>query len=416
MTPDKLNPLIAPSFASLHRQMLNGGFSHYWLKGGRGSAKSSFISLEIVLGVMRDPEANAVVLRKVGNTLRDSVYEQMVWAVEKLKVGDLWEQKKTPLCLIFKPTGQKILFRGGDNPHKIKSVKVSKGYVRFIWYEEVDEFRGMEELRVINQSLMRGGKKFDVFYSYNPPKNVGHWVNGEVAAQSLRADTIVHHSDFRWVPLDWLGEQFVAEAEELRRSRPEFYRHEYLGEVTGTGGEVFKNVVLREISDGEIASFDRVRRGLDWGYGPDPFVYLALHFDKKRGKVYLFYEFYRFRARYDEIAAAILSENKLCEPVTAESAEPRSNDELRERGVRILAAKKGPGSVEHGVSWFQNLQEIVIDPQRCPNAAREFSQYELERDPVGGFKSGFPDRDNHCIDASRYACEREMKRGGTSFS
>ena len=102
--------------------------------------------------------------------------------------------------------------------------------------------------------------------------------------------------------------------------------------------------------------------------------------------------------------------------MTAESAEPRSNDELRDRGIRIQAAKKGPGSVEHGVSWFQNLSEIVIDPNRCPNAAREFSQYELERDGAGGFKGGFPDRDNHCIDAARYACEREMKRAGTSFS
>lgn len=408
-----LKKLISPNFIELHSIIKKGIYSHYWLKGGRGSSKSSFISIQIILGVMRNKNTNAVILRKVGATIKDSVFEQLLWAIDKLGVAEFWDVKKTPFTLTFKPTGQKILFRGADNPQKIKSIKLSSGYIRYIWYEEVDEFFGIEEIRTINQSILRGGEKFDVFYSYNPPKNSGHWVNSEVENQALRPDTLVHHSDYRMVPVAWLGEQFVVEANELKKLKPDYYRHEYLGEVTGTGGEVFTNLIFREITDSEIKAFDKIHRGLDWGYGPDPLCYVALQYDKSR--IFIFYEFYKYRAKFDETAKAIRENNPFNEAVTADSAEPRSNDELKDRNIRIQPAKKGQGSVEHGISWLQNLNEIVIDPRRCPNVAREFRQYELEKDGTGSFKSGFPDKDNHSIDAVRYACEKEMKRAGTSF-
>lgn len=156
----RLTDLIAPSFYDLHRDVKQGRHTHYWLKGGRGSTKSSFVSVEIVLGMMRHPDANAVAIRKVGLYLKDSVYEQLVWAVEKLGVSHLWQYKLSPLELVYLPTGQRILFRGADKPKKLKSTKVHKGYIRYIWYEEVDEFGGMEEIRTINQSLLRGGSAF----------------------------------------------------------------------------------------------------------------------------------------------------------------------------------------------------------------------------------------------------------------
>ena len=399
----------------MHAAVKNDRYTHYWLKGGRGSTKSSFVALEIVLGIMEHPGTNAVALRKVGLYLKDSVYEQLVWAIDKLGVSQLWEQRVSPMALIYLPTGQRILFRGADKPKKIKSTKASKGYIRYIWYEECDEFLGKEELDMINQSLMRGGDKFDVFYSYNPPKSQTSWINREVETQKLRSDTLVHHSDYRTVPEAWLGDPFLQEAEELRRTNETRYRHAYLGEVTGTGGEVFQNITLREITPEERASFDRIRRGIDWGYGPDPFVYLAMHYDRKRRRLFIYHEFYKHRAGFDEIARAIKAENPDRREVIAESAEPRSNDELRSRGIHISPAKKGPGSVEHGVSWLQDLDEIIIDPVACPNAAREFSGYELERTADGtAFKSGYPDKDNHTIDATRYACERDMKKGGVS--
>lgn len=403
MTTVKLSDVIAPSFYDLHRDIKQDGHTHYWLKGGRGSTKSSFVSVEIVTGIMKNPEANAVVIRKVGLYLKDSVYEQLLWAIDKLGVSAYWQEKLSPLELVYIPTGQRIIFRGADKPKKLKSTKVHKGYIRYVWYEEADEFGGIEEIRTINQSILRGGSTFTVFYTYNPPKSQRNWINSEVLIP--QEDKIVHHSDYRSVPKEWLGEQFIVEAEHLAKINPDHYRHEYLGEVTGTGAEVFTNISIRPITNDEIKQFDHVKRGIDWGYGADPFVYIAAHFDSKRNRLFIFYEFFKCAAKFDLIAAEIRRENTQNGMIIAESAEPRSNDELRDRGLRIRTAVKGQGSVEHGITWLQNLEEIVIDGTRCPNTAREFSEYELERDSRGELKADFPDKNNHSIDAVRYALE-----------
>lgn len=404
----RLTELIAPAFYELHEDITNDTYTHYWLKGGRGSTKSSFTSVEIILGIMSHEGTNAVAIRKIGLYLKDSVFEQLNWAIDKLGVSDLWHVKYSPLEMIYLPTGQKILFRGADKPKKLKSTKVSKGYIRYIWYEEIDEFGGMEEIRTINQSLMRGGAKFDVFYSYNPPKSQRNWVNTEVLETA--PDKIVHHSNYTTVPCEWLGEQFIVEAEHLKKTKPDKYDHEYMGKVTGTGGEVFTNVTIRPITDTEIKEFCNIRRGLDWGYAADPFAYVALHYDRKYRRIYIYHEFYKVGAKFDTIAAKIKAENRSNGIVTAESAEPRSNSELQERGIRINKAKKGQGSVDHGITWLQDLEEIIIDGDRCPNAAREFYGYELIPDGNDGFKDGFPDKDNHTIDAVRYALEQDMGR------
>lgn len=401
-----LKSIIAPSFYSVHRDILSDAHTHYWLNGGRGSTKSSFVSIEIPLGIMRDPEANAVVLRKVGQYLKDSVYEQLLWGIERLGVSHLWQGKLSPLELIYVPTGQRILFRGADRPKKIKSTKVRKGYIKYIWYEETDEFGGMEEIRMINQSLMRGGRKFCVFYTYNPPKSQRNWVNSEVS--NIRTDTLAHHSTYQTVPPEWLGTQFLHEAEALKAQNERLYRHEYLGEITGTGGEVFTNLTIRAISDDEVRSFDHIKRGLDWGYAADPTAYVVCNLAHRR--LYIFGELYRYGVKYDALVAAIRAENVQNRLISAESADPRSNDELKDRGLRVQPVRKGPGSVEHGLSWLQNLDEIVIDPVRCPNAKREFYEYEYIPDGNGGFRDGFPDKNNHTIDAVRYALEDDIGR------
>ena len=403
-----LSELIAPSFYCIHRHIQENRYTHYVLSGGRGSCKSSFVSIEVILGIMNDENANGAVIRKVGQYLRDSVFEQLLWAIEKLGVSHLWEAKVTTPELIYKPTGQRILFRGADKPRKLKSTKVAKGYIRYIWYEELDEFSGQEEIDTINQSLMRGGDTFCCFYSFNPPREKNNWVNS--MCDDPREDRFIHRSDYRTVPEEWLGPQFIAEAEYLRERNPSRYENEYLGIATGTGAEIFPNVVVREISDEEIKSGERYCRGLDWGYGADPFVYVGTIYDKGSRRLLIYYEFYRYGAKYDEIAEAIKAENTLNHTVIAESAEPRSNDELRARGLRIRAAKKGSGSVEFGIRWLQNLDEIVIDPVRCPNTRREFCGYSFFPDGHGGFRSEFPDKDNHSIDAVRYALEDDAGR------
>jgi len=403
----KLSELIAPSFYEIHNDIKYNRYTHYWLKGGRGSGKSSFVSIEIILGMMKDLNANAVVLRKVKETLKDSVFEQLIWAIEKLKVSDYWDIKHNPMEMTYIPTGQKILFRGADKPKKIKSTKVSKGYIKFIWYEEVDEFNGMEEIRTINQSLVRGGEQFVVFYTYNPPNRVNAWVNEEVLIN--RPDRKVHHSTYLTVPREWLGEQFFIEAEHLKKVNEKAYRHEYLGEVTGTGGEVFTNVTARKISDDEIRVFDRIRRGLDFGYAVDPAHYTVCHFDKTRRRLYIFYEIHQVGLSNRKLAELIKQENKSNGLIIADSAEPKSIAELRGYGINIKGAKKGPDSVEYGIKFLQDLEEIIIDPERCPNTLREFINYELEKDKDGNFKAEYPDKNNHSIDAVRYALEDDMK-------
>lgn len=405
-----LTDLIAPSFYALHHDVKQGRHTHYWLKGGRGSTKSSFISVEIVLGIMSNPGANAVVVRKVGLYLKDSVYEQLVWAIEKLGVSHLWQFKLSPLELIYLPMGQRILFRGADKPKKLKSTKVHKGYIRYIWYEEVDEFGGMEEIRTINQSLMRGGEMYNVFYSYNPPQSQRNWVNEEVL--TTRSDRVIHHSTYLSVPPQWLGEQFILEAEHLKKTKPSNYNHEYLGEVTGTGGEVFTNLDVREISEEEIAVFDRIRRGIDFGYAVDPLAYLVCHYDKTRKRLYLMDEIYKVGLSNRAAAELIQGREVYDGYIVCDSAEPKSIAELRGYGLKVRGAKKGPDSIEYGIKFLQSLEAIIIDPVRCPHAANEFYNYELERDSRGEFKASYPDKDNHTIDAVRYALEDDMSNRG----
>ncbi len=367
----------------------------------------------MIRGIMLDENANGIALRKVGNTLRTSVYEQLMWAVDKLGVNDLWDGHVSVPELIYRPTGQKIILRGADDPSKLKSVKVARGRITYIWYEEADQFSGIREIDVINQSLIRGEGRYFCFYTYNPPRSAASPINAEFS--KARADRLVHRSDYRSVPPEWLGSAFVAEAEYLKTSAPERYENEYLGIINGTGDEVFRNVRLEAISDEQIDGFSHTYRGIDWGYGADPFVYIATAYEDSNRTLYIYDEYYKCGARFDEIAEAINSRNPAKLIITADSAEPRSNDELRSRGINVRPAKKGQGSVEYGIRRLCDLNGIVIDPVRCPNAAREFAGYKLESDGNGGYRAGYPDRNNHTIDAVRYALEERFSRKSVGF-
>lgn len=402
----KLSDKMAPSFFSVHQDVKQHGHTHYVLAGGRGSTKSSYVSLEIPLLLMRNPECHAVVLRKVGNTLRNSVYTQMEWALDALHISDKWKMTISPMEMIRKATGQKILFFGVDDKAKIKSIKLPFGYVGVVWYEELDQFAGMEEIRNLNQSLMRGGSKFWCFSSYNPPKSANNWVNEEMLLDEQ--DRLVHRSDYLSVNPDWLGQQFIYEADKLKAKNETAYRHEYLGEITGTGGAVFENVIEKQITDEEIQQFDRRRYGLDFGFAVDPLAFVSMHYDVKREILYIFDEIYQ--PKLTNRQAAVKIKKKITETalIRADSAEPKSIKELNELGLRVIAAKKGPDSVDFGMRWLQGLSAIVIDKKRCPNAYKEFVTYEYETTRDGQYISAYPDKNNHAIDAARYGCEDLM--------
>lgn len=402
----KLSEKMAPSFFSVHQDVKQHGHTHYVLAGGRGSTKSSYVSLEIPLLLMQNPECHAVILRKVANTLRNSVYTQVEWALDALRISDKWKMTVSPMEMVRKATGQKILFFGVDDKAKIKSIKLPFGYVGVVWYEELDQFAGMEEIRNLNQSLMRGGSKFWCFSSYNPPKSANNWVNEEMLLDEQ--DRLVHRSDYLSVNPDWLGPQFIYEADKLKAKNETAYRHEYLGEITGTGGAVFENVIEKRITDEEIQQFDRRRYGLDFGFAVDPLVFISMHYDAKREILYVFDEIYQ--PKLTNRQAAVKIKKKITETalIRADSAEPKSIKELNELGLRVMAAKKGPDSVEFGIRWMQGLSAIVIDKKRCPNAYKEFVTYEYETTRDGQYISAYPDKNNHAIDAARYGCEDLM--------
>lgn len=411
MNKISLKSIIAPSFHEVHKDIKQNLHTHYWLKGGRGSTKSSFISIEIVLGIMKDASknimSNAVVFRRVKDVLRGSVFEQMLWAIEKLGVLPEWEVTYSPLKLTYKVTGQVILFKGADNPKKVKSIKVSKGYIKYLWYEEVDEFESYDKIRNINQSIMRGGPKFYVFYSFNPPESQRNWCNQEVLEE--REDKYISSTTYLTVPKEWLGEQFIIEAEHLKKVNITKYEHDYLGKVTGTGGEVFKNLTIRAITDDEIKVFDRLKNGLDFGYAADPLAYVLMNYDKPRKRIYIFGEIYKRQLSNSKAVEEIKKLNPLNKRVTADSAEPRTINEFKKLGLNIKGAKKGPDSIEHGLKFLsEEIEEIIIDPIRCPNVKREFMEYEIEKDKDGNLKGEYPDKNNHTIDAVRYGMEDEM--------
>lgn len=403
--------LLGKEFVDVHRDILERGHREYIEKGGRGSAKSSFISLEIPALLKNNPQLHALCCRKVGNTLRDSVYSQVVWAIDALGLSGEFESRVSPLEITYKPTGQKIYFRGADDPLKLKSIKPPFGYIGVLWLEELDQFAGDGECRSIQQSVIRGGDEAYIFKSFNPPKARNNWANQDAARP--KEGRLVTHSDYRQVPPQWLGKAFLEEAEYLKQVSPAAYEHEYLGIPNGSGGMVFENVEAEEITDGQIQRFDRVLNGLDWGYYPDPWAFNRCHFDAARRTLYIFDELTAYKKGNRETADLLLGHGVTPEDrITADSAEPKSIGDYRQYGLFCRAAEKGPGSVDYSMKWLQSLVKIVIDPRRCPGTYEEFAAYEYERTKDGEIMSGYPDRDNHHIDAVRYATEQIWRRRG----
>lgn len=411
MSSVKLSSVIGPAYHDLAHDVFQHGHTHYDLSGGRGSLKSSCISLLVPLILITHPDTHALVLRKVGNTLRDSVYAQYIWAIGELGMAGSWDAKVSPMELTYRPTGQRIMFRGADEPMKLKSIKVPFGYIAVTHFEEKDQFAGREEIRNVLQSTMRGGSVFWNFESYNPPISRDNWANKDSLDE--RADRLCHKSTYLEAPPEWLGEQFLLEAEHLKETDERAYRHEYLGEAVGTGGNVFENVAGEHLTDEQISHFDRIYCGVDWGYYPDPWAFNIMHYDAARRVLYIYGELTAWkkgnRETADMLKAFGIDGEQL---ITADSAEPKSVADYRDYGLYCLGAIKGPGSVDYSMKWLQSLARIVIDPARCPDTYEEFLGYEYERTKDGEIMSGYPDANDHHISAVRYAMESVWKWRG----
>lgn len=407
----RLSDIISPAFVEPHRAVKAHEVSEVVSKGGRASTKSSWISVELVLLILKDPQIHACVFRKYGNTLRTTVYAQIVWAIAQLGLTRKFRCTVSPMECVYIPTGQKIMFFGMDDPGKVKSIKVPFGYIGVDWFEELDQFDGPEQIRNVEQSTLRGGPFSMTFKSFNPPAMARNWANRYALEE--KPGKLVHHSTYLTTPPEWLGPRFLADAEHLKATNPTAYRHEYLGEVVGSGTQVFENLQLRDISDEEILQFDRITNGVDWGWYPDPWAWNRMHYDAARRTLYLFSELTRHRTSNQDTAALLMELIPQDELVIADSAEEKSVSDYKAFGLNCRASEKGPGSVAYSMKWLQSLTAIVIDPGRCPDTAREFTEYEYERDPkTNEVMEGYPDVANHHIDAVRYGTNRIWKRRG----
>jgi PBSX family phage terminase large subunit len=401
--------VLGKAFVDINRQIKPN--IEYVFEGGRGGLKSSFVAFKIVELIKNNPQMHACITRQVAGTLKDSVYANMKWAINELGLMEEFECKVSPLEIKYIKTGQTIYFRGLDDETKLKSIKPEFGYIGILWKEEKDQMKGDAQERSVNQSVLRGGDESYDFSSYNPPKSKSNWVNRIKLIPNPKR--VIHHSSYLEAPAEWLGQKFIDDAAHLKEINPEAYEHEYLGVPNGDGGNVFEYLEIRDITDEEISRMDRIFAGVDYGWYPDQFCYLRTYYDSAREKIYLIDELYVNKWSNSKTADWIKKKGYDDYTMICDSAEPKSVNDFRDAGLPARGAIKGPGSIEYGFKFLQT-KTLVIDPKRTPNAYKEITEYEYDRDKEGNVISGYPDGNDHAISALRYAYEPLFNRRGYS--
>lgn len=401
--------VLGKAFVDINRQIKPN--IEYVFEGGRGGLKSSYVAFKIVELIKNNPQMHACITRQVAGTLKDSVYANMKWAINELGLMEEFECKVSPLEIKYIKTGQTIYFRGLDDETKLKSIKPEFGYIGILWKEEKDQMKGDAQERSVNQSVLRGGDESYDFSSYNPPKSKSNWVNRIKLIPNPKR--VIHHSSYLEAPAEWLGQKFIDDAAHLKEINPEAYEHEYLGVPNGDGGNVFEYLEIRDIADEEISHMDRIFAGVDYGWYPDQFCYLRTYYDSAREKIYLIDELYVNKWSNSKTAEWIKKKGYDDYTMICDSAEPKSVNDFRDAGLPARGAIKGPGSIEYGFKFLQT-KTLVIDPKRTPNAYKEITEYEYDRDKEGNVISGYPDGNDHAISALRYAYEPLFNRRGYS--
>jgi len=421
--------LLGKAYVDIYRDIVERRHRYYDFKGGRGSLKSSFCALVMIDEIIRNPRFCGIALRQVKETLADSVYSQLIWAIDRLGFTEHFKITSSPLQITKPDTGQVIYFRGCDEPVKIKSIKPPGNmYMGAIWFEEKDQLKGAESVRNILQSVMRGGDDIIVLSSYNTPISRRHFLNKEETRykaiiennnnnneSKIIQNRIIHHSFYYDSPTEWLGQPFLDEAEYLKEVNEKAYRHEYLGEAIGEGGNVFENLKTKRFDPEDYKKINNCEKyyyGVDWGFYPDPWAFVKCCYIPKERRLYIIDEAHAYKKSNRGTAEILLKEKRLNgdDMIICDSSEPKSVADYINFGLYARGAEKGSGSVGYSMKWLQGLCEIVIDTQKCPNTAKEFSEYEYERDSDGEVISGYPDKNNHFIDAVRYAVNLLWRR------
>lgn len=416
-----LKEIISPQFYSIHHFIKNNTYSNFFFKGGRGSTKSSFCAIEIVIGIIRDKNANAVVFRKVGNTVRKSVFETILWAMMKLGVDKFFNYTRSPSEITYLPTGQKIVMLGCDDPRKVKSIKIKTGYLKFLWFEEADEFNGVEEIRNIKQSVVRGGDNFIQMFSFNPPNDPANWLNVECGTSNETniqdQDTIIHHSTYLDVDSTWVGEEFLKEALKLKIKNPLAYDHEYMGIAVGRAEQIVFHGYWTELEfetpDVRSMYQSRFFFGADWGFSQDPTTLIRsfIMHENNQKNLYIDYEAGGVGVELNEISKLFDSVPESRKwTIKADCSRPETISYVKQEGFSIEGAMKWQGSVEDGIEYLKSFDNIFIHP-RCVKTIEEFKKHSYKIDK--NTREILPimvDAFNHYIDALRYALSEYIKK------
>ena len=428
--PYDMSANISPTFCEVSRAIDLGNANRIMLKGGRGSTKSSYAYQKILDVFLHRPHAQWICGRRYANTLRRSCFANVLWAIAKRgmtvgKPGEGCDFDKTtsPMEITFNKTGQKILFYGLDEPEKLKSITFEdpKAKIELLLLEEYNQLACAEDARNVRQSVFRSDYSLEIDV-YNPSPDDMQWTNQEARAEE--PGKLVHHSSYLDVPEEFIGKRFIEQAEQLKVINPKAYANEYMGEETGLTGTVFENVVAQSITYEDRLQLKWIRCGVDWGYQNDPFVWLMVGYDRKTRTLYIIDEVFNTEtldeANINEVkrhlverddkgqpiytneGKPVYNRNKPQNEIRADAAAPKDIATWRHAGMAIMGASKRV-PVDNGIRWLQKRKAIVIDRERCPLAFQEFSRYRANEDPNDGHFLSYPDKDNHTIDAVRYA-------------
>lgn len=398
-------------------KIIGKGYKEFWnskhryliVKGSRGSKKSTTAALKIIYTMMKQPLTNALVIRRVFNTLRDSCYSQLKWAAERLKVSHLWKFTLSPLEAIYLPTGQRIMFRGLDDPMSVTSITVNKGYINLVWFEEFYQVEKEDDFNKIDMSIrgeMEPGYYKQIIMTFNPWSEK-HWIKRRFF-DNPDSNTLALTTTYKCN--EWLGPDDIALFEAMKVNNPRRYRIEGEGEWGISEGLIYDNFVEREFNYQEISKRKSVTAvfGLDFGYTNDPTAFICALVDQDTKELYIFDEHYEKAMTNSEIASMIKYKGYAKEVIIADSSEPKSIEEIKRAGImRIKGAAKGRDSILNGIQLIQDYK-IIVHP-KCENTILELSNYVW--DTKDGVMINKPIDDyNHLLDSLRYGMERIKKK------
>lgn len=397
-------------------KIVGKGYKQFWnfkgryrvCKGSRASKKSTTTALNLITNMMKYPEANLLVIRKTYRTLKDSCFMQLKWAIKRLRVEEWWEVKQSPLEMTYKPTGQKIFFRGLDDPLKVTSITVDHGVLCWAWLEEAYEIMNEDDFNVIDESI-RGEVPEGLYKQWTitfNPWNENHWLKKRFFDEP---DEDILALTTNYMCNEWLDAADLKVFEDMKKKNPRRYQVAGLGNWGIVDGLVYENWKEQSFTLEQVKNFKTVS-GLDFGYTNDPTAFFIGFLDQENKCLYVWDELYEKGLSNRKIYDRLCQMGYAKERVVGDSAEPKSIDELKDLGLRIKGAEKGKDSINNGIQWIQDLT-IIIHP-RCINFLTEIGNYTWDKDKFGKKLNKPIDDMNHLMDAMRYALEQYIKGSG----